>query len=108
VVARRHAEDMRNHGFMGHLSPSTGDVGNRLRRAGYPYAFAAENISRSSSLWEAVESLMRSPGHRRNLLATEPTHAGIGVAIADGADGRRIYFVTQVFARPESAVIRGR
>jgi uncharacterized protein YkwD len=108
VVARRHAEDMRNHGFMGHLSPTTGDVGNRLRRAGYPYAFAAENISRSSSLWEAVESLMRSPGHRRNLLATEPTHAGIGVAVADGTDGRRVYFVTQVFARPESAVIHGR
>jgi uncharacterized protein YkwD len=108
AVARCHAEDMRDHGFMGHLSPTSGDVGDRLRRAGYPYAFAAENIARSTSLWEAVESLMRSPGHRRNLLATEPTHAGIGVAIADGADGRRTYFVTQVFVRPESAVIRGR
>ena len=108
AVARRHAEDMRDHGFMGHRSPTTGEVGDRLRRAGYPYSFAAENISRSSSLWEAVESLLRSPGHRRNLLATEPTHAGIGVAVATGADGTRTYLVTQVFARPTPSLFTRR
>ena len=108
AVARRHTEDMRDHGFMGHLSATSGDVGDRLRRAGYPYSYAAENIARASSLWEAVESLMRSPGHRANLLATDPTHAGIGVAIATDADGKRTFLVTQVFARPTASVIRQR
>ena len=108
VIARRHAEDMRDHDFMGHLSPTSGDVGDRLHRAGYPFSYAAENIARSSSLWEAVESLMRSPGHRANLLATDPTHAGIGVAIATAADGTRTFFVTQVFVRPTAALVRGR
>ena len=107
-IARRHAEDMRDHGFMGHVSASSGDIGDRLRRAGYPYSYAAENIAKSSSLWEAVESLMRSPGHRANLLATDPTHAGIGVAIATDAAGRRTYFVTHVFARPTASMIRQR
>ena len=108
VVARRHAEDMRDHGFMGHLSPTSGDVGDRLRRDGYSFSYAAENIARASSLWEAVESLMRSPGHRANLLATDPTHAGIGVAIAADADGRRTFLVTQVFARPNPSAPRPR
>jgi len=108
IVAREHAEDMRDNGFLGHISASSGDVGDRLRRAGYPFAYAAENIARSSSLWEAVESLMRSPGHRANLLATDPTHAGIGVAIATAADGTRTFFVTQVFVRPTAALVRGR
>jgi uncharacterized protein YkwD len=106
AVARRHAEDMRDNGFMGHLSPTSGDVGDRLRRAGYSFSYAAENIARASSLWEAVESLMRSPGHRANLLATDPTHAGIGVAIATDADGRRTFLVTQVFARPNPSAPR--
>jgi len=108
VVARSHAEDMRDHEFLGHLSPSSGDVGARLRRAGYPFSYAAENIARSSSLWEAVESLMRSPGHRANLLATDPTHAGIGVAIAAAPGGRRVFLVTQVFARPTPGAVRAR
>ena len=108
AVARRHAEDMRDHGFMGHVSASSGDIGDRLRRAGYPYSYAAENIAKSSSLWEAVESLMRSPGHRANLLATDPTHAGIGVAIATDADGKRTFLVTQVFARPNPSAPRPR
>jgi len=108
AIARRHAQDMRDNNFMGHVSPTTGDIGNRLRRAEYPFSFAAENIARSTSLWEAVESLMRSPGHRRNLLATDPTHAGIGVAIATDAEGRRTFFVTQVFVRPSSAMISTR
>ena len=75
-------------------------AGDRLHRADYAFAFAAENIARSTSLWEAMASLMRSPGHRRNLLSPEVTHGGIGVAIATDAHGERTYLVTQVFARP--------
>jgi uncharacterized protein YkwD len=100
AVARAHSEDMRDNAFMGHVSARTGDLGDRLHRADYAFAFAAENIARSTSLWEAMASLMRSPGHRRNLLSPEVTHGGIGVAIATDAHGERTYLVTQVFARP--------
>jgi uncharacterized protein YkwD len=100
AVARRHAEDMRDHGFMGHVSATTGDVGDRLRRTGFAFAYATENIARASSLWEAMASLLRSPGHRRNLLSSEVTHGGIGVAVVTDAQGERTYLVTQVFAKP--------
>lgn len=100
AVARAHAEDMRDSGFMGHVSARTGDLGDRLHRAGYAFAYAAENIARSASLWEAMGSLMRSPGHRRNLLSNEVTRLGVGVAVLTDARGGRTYLVTQVFARP--------
>jgi uncharacterized protein YkwD len=100
AIARGHSEDMRDHDFMGHVSATSGDVGDRLHRAGYGYAFAAENIARSTSLWEAIASLMRSPGHRRNLLTTEATRAGIGVAVVPGERGGRTWIVTQMFVKP--------
>jgi uncharacterized protein YkwD len=103
AVARAHSEDMRDHGFMGHVSPTTGDLRDRLRRAGYPFAYAAENISRSGSLWEAVASLMRSPAHRHNLLSPLATRGGVGVAIAADSGGVRTYLVTQVLAQPQPA-----
>jgi len=42
----------------------------------------------------SVESLMNSPGHRRNILETRWTHAGIGAMRAPG----RGYVVVQLFA----------
>jgi uncharacterized protein YkwD len=99
AVARAHSEDMRDHAFMGHVSPSSGNLSDRLQRAGYPFAYAAENISRSGSLWEAVASLMHSPAHRRNLLSPEVTRGGIGVAVVTDVRGERSYLVTQVLVR---------
>ncbi len=103
AAARAHAEDMRDNGFIGHISARTGDLGDRLHHAGYAFAYASENIARATSLWEAMASLMRSPGHRRNLLSPEVTRIGIGVAITTDAHGERTYVVTQVFAKPAPA-----
>ena len=42
------------------------------------------------------------------IASTDPTHAGIGVAIATDADGKRTFLVTQVFARPNPSAPRPR
>lgn len=98
-VARAHSEDMRDHGFVGHHSPTTGDVGDRLRVAGYRTIAYAENVALNQSLWDAHAGLLRSLGHRRNILTRDLTHVGFAAA-SRGDD----WFVTQVFSVPRPVV----
>jgi hypothetical protein len=100
VIARCHSLDMRDTPFVGHNSPTAGDLKERLRSAGYSFQYAAENVSKSPGLAEAHAAFLRSPGHRRNLLTPVASHFGVGVAFGGDPSGRRIYFITQVFARP--------
>lgn len=102
-VARGHSADMERSGFFGHVSPTTGSVGDRLEDAGYKALGFAENVARNTSLWAAEVGLMRSLGHRKNILSTHNTHVGVA-AVPSAEDGRRTWFVTQVFARPVVAV----
>jgi uncharacterized protein YkwD len=99
-VARQHSAEMAAGGEVAHFSAITGTVADRLESADYPALFAAENIARSSSIADAQEGLMRSPGHRAAILSTEVTHVGVGVASRSGPETGRVHYVTQVFARP--------
>jgi hypothetical protein len=99
AIARAHSRDMRDKGFVGHVSPTTGSVGDRLRAAGYRAAHWGENIAGNNNLWDAEAGLYYSLGHRKNLLSKNATHVGIGVA-ATRKHGRRYWLVTQVFAAP--------
>ena len=99
-VARDHSADMRDHGFFGHVSPTTGLHMQRLDAAGYLAMSSAENVAHNPSVYEAELGLMHSLGHRRNILNPAMTHGGIGVAGAEDENGRRRWWVTQLFARP--------
>lgn len=62
-------------------------LGRRLRREGYSYAMAVENIGEGqNSTAEIVAGWMASPSHRVNMLAPEAREVGFGVARA--ANGR--------------------
>lgn len=106
-VARAHSRDMREHGFVGHVSPTTGDVAARLARARIDAAVVRENVARGYGPSGIHQSLMRSPGHRANLLADDVTHVGIGVVFGPpesaAADAPRPMFLTQNFLRPPGA-----
>lgn len=99
VVAREHSEDMRDAGFFAHVSERTGDVADRLRAAGYAASSFAENLAHNPSLHDAQAALLRSVGHRQNILDDSVTHVGVGLARVDDGDRVR-WFLTQVFARP--------
>ena len=94
AVARAHSQDMVSHGFFSHNSPSTGDPEARLNRSGIAWRAYAENVSYNSSVEESEASLMRSPGHRANIL--NPSYDTVGIGIVQGA---RSLFVTQVFIK---------
>lgn len=103
AIARDHGRDMRDAGFFGHVSPTTGGVADRLARAGYQATSFAENIAANGSLHDAQAGLYYSLGHRKNILGPDFTHVGLGVVPRD-SHGKRQWLVTQVFARPVARV----
>jgi uncharacterized protein YkwD len=98
AVALAHSQDMQQHGFVGHTSPTTGNAEDRARRAGIRTPLVLENIGRGYSPDEVHRGLMESPGHRENVLNPQATHVGIGVVLA-AEDQRTAYLATELFAR---------
>ena len=87
VAAQGHAEDMIRRDFYAHETPEGLTPGDRITRAGYPFATYGENNNRVSGgyggpgrgeLREAFEGWMESPGHRENLLNPAFREVGIG------------------------------
>jgi uncharacterized protein YkwD len=98
AVARAHSAEMRDGGWVAHVSPTTGGMEDRARRARLATPLLLENLARAYSAREAHEGLMNSPGHRANLLHPDATHLGVGVALREGPGGPELY-VTQLFLR---------
>lgn len=101
AVALGHSQDMVANNFVGHDSPRTGSVDDRFARAGIAMAVLRENVARGYGPRGIHESLMASPGHRINILATDVTHVGIGAVIGEpetaAAGAPRPIFLTQNF-----------
>lgn len=95
AIAAAHSADMRARDYVGHHSPTTGTPRDRLDAAGQRPLTSGENVALNRHLQDAHAGLMRSLGHRRNILAADFTHLGLGVA--RGPDG---WYVTQLFTRP--------
>lgn len=87
AVAREHAKDMWQGAYFGHVSPEGKDLGDRLDEAEVDYTFAGENLALAPTLSTAHEGLMKSPGHRDNILSERFKRLGIGV-IDNGVYGK--------------------
>lgn len=98
-IGREHSTDMRDHGFFDHVSPTMGNLENRVDRAGYRNLVARENLAEGPDVNTAEDSLLKSPHHYENIMATDITHVGIGIVQGGVRDPRNI-LVTQVFAHP--------
>jgi hypothetical protein len=89
LASQRHSEDMVERHYFEHETPEGVDPQARMLATGYPAnnAFTGENIARGadseSSPAEIVDSWMRSPPHRENVLRAAFTVVGVGVATAD-------------------------
>lgn len=88
-VARIKSEDMMNNGYFAHTSPTYGSPFKMMNDFGISYRAAGENIAKTSSVQGAINGWMNSEGHRANILNSNFTHIGIGIA------GGRYY--TQMF-----------
>ncbi len=107
AAAKGHATAMAQQNFFGHAGKDGSKFSSRIKRQGYSYRTAAENIAagyRSAS--QVVTGWLKSAGHRRNMLNCRMTETGI--AMVYQPDDRPIrgnpaplrYYWVQVFAAP--------
>ncbi len=97
-IAREHSEGMAQQGFISHNLPM-GDFRLRMVRAGYLHETARENVATAPSVVRAQRALIESPDHESNILATDVTRVGIGVARCPDRFSRQLY-ITEIFAAP--------
>lgn len=102
AAARSHSLDMACKDFFSHNGSDASSPFERIRRAGYTFSVAAENLyAGSESLNDpakAVDAWMNSPGHRDNILNASVIH--MGVSYVSSASGRYHGYVTVLFAGP--------
>ncbi len=96
-AAQSHAEDMVNRDFFSHTGSNGSRMSDRVNQVGYAWQAVAENIYMGTNVTprQAVTGWMNSAGHRQNILNSNYTEIGFGVATR----GRNVYYV-QVFGRP--------
>ena len=96
-VARKHAADMAEAKKLEHRLHGK-NSGDRVTAAGYKWVRVSENIAwNQRNVSEVVNGWMCSEGHRANLLNSEITEIGVGIAANSLGE---LYWV-QDFARPE-------
>ena len=106
-AAKSHARNMAEKDFFGHKGKDGSRFSNRIKRQGYKYRAAAENIAAGqASARQVALDWLSSPGHRRNILNCRLKDTGIAVAYQPDdqpmmGNGRPFhYYWVQVFASP--------
>lgn len=97
-AAQAKADDMAAKGYFAHVSPDGKDPWYWFDSVNYSYVYAGENLAVDFTDSKDVETAwMNSPLHRANILKSQYTRIGIG--IAQGMyQGRETTFVVQLFA----------
>ena len=102
-IAEGRSRDMIARHYFSHYMPGGGTVFDVLDRHRVPYVIAGENLATNNYLslyplsWAIEQSnadLMRSPGHRANLL--EPRYRAVGLGLAVAPTGG-VLVLTEVF-----------
>jgi len=85
AAAQAHSEDMACKNFTSHTGSDGSDWNARIKRQGYPYAYASENIFYGDPNFatpaSAVEWWINSPVHFKNMMSNKVTEIGIGYAL---------------------------
>lgn len=75
---------MFQRGYFSHVTPDGKNLADRLKEGNIIYMFAGENLALAPDTDLAMEGLMKSPGHRKNILSDG--FRKIGVGVMDGGD----------------------
>ncbi|WP_209121825.1 CAP domain-containing protein [Alkalihalobacillus sp. BA299] len=86
-VARIKAQDMIDHNYFSHQSPTYGSPFDMLQNFGVSYRIAGENLAGNQTVEGAHQALMNSNGHRANILNQQYSEVGIGI-IDGGSYGK--------------------
>lgn len=102
-AAEAKARHMAEEGYFAHIGPDGKTPWQWFSEAGYTFAYAGENLAvRFDESADVVTAWMNSPSHRANIVGTQFTEIGVGVA--EGVyEGRPATFVVQMFGTPRPA-----
>jgi uncharacterized protein YkwD len=100
AVAEAHSREMARTRTFAHVLSSDGSMTDRLRKAGYAYRSAGENIGLSVDALSAHEAIASSPAHLANLLDPHHRRLGLGIAQGTSSDGAEGIYLTEVLAAP--------
>jgi uncharacterized YkwD family protein/spore coat assembly protein SafA len=80
-VARYKSADMKNKGYFSHYSPTYGSPFDMMKKFGFKFYTAGENIAMGQRTpQEVMTAWMNSPGHRANILKADFKEIGVGLA----------------------------
>jgi len=96
IFAWKYATRMIDENFYGHIDPQGRGLAERLEEAEITYSIAGEIIAENKSAEDAVSAWMESEGHKEQILTSDYTSMGIGIAQIHSLD--KFYVV--VFYRP--------
>jgi len=81
-VARKHSQDMFAKGYFAHENLEGKSPFDRMQEGGIVFKVAGENLAYAATVELAHNGLMRSPGHRANIL--EVDYGTVGIGVIDG------------------------
>lgn len=96
-AAATHLALMIERRTLGHRFPGEPSLTERIAATGVRFKASAENVAYATDGEDLHPGLMRSPGHRANILS--PKYDEIGIAVALGPNG---YYAVQNFAHTTS------
>ncbi len=80
-VAAAHSQDMADHSYFSHTSRTGESPFTRMKRAGYSYDSAGENIAAGfRTPASVVKAWLKSAGHCKNIMRRGYTELGVGYA----------------------------
>lgn len=88
-LARLHSQDMFERGYFSHYTPDGESPFDRMEEFGIDFSFAGENLALAPSTSLAMQGLMNSQGHRKNILS--PNFGKIGIGVIDGGIYGKMY-----------------
>lgn len=94
------ANDMLKKDYFAHTSPEGIDPWHWIKKRGYDYKYAGENLAINyTDAEEEHEAWMKSATHRKNIMS--PLYKEIGVAVLRGKiDGKETILAVQFFGTP--------
>ena len=100
AIAEGHSRAMASARTFAHVLATDGAMTDRLRKAGYAYRSAGENIGLAADAVSAHEAVVASPAHLANLLDPRHRRLGLGEARGPSPDGGEAVYLTEILAAP--------
>lgn len=97
-IARAVSESLRDGAKKGGTMVPV-SITKRLAEADIQAPVVLQNPAAGPSAEAAFERLMNSPGHRANIMSTEVSHLGLGVAVGADAAGNPVTYLTELFIK---------